>query len=276
MRRSSPASPGQGAHQKADRCRITLCHHATAQQNRFQAADRSRQGLEEHPYRRSPSLQQRRRWKAHRCHQGRFDRADSVGPEAKIRAWPKADLDISSYRLVDALHSHDAPAKAVALCRSGEGRRLMKGSLHTDELMGAVVLRHGAAHRTADQPRFRHGCATYPRPLFITDRPSTSTRPWKTRSIFLKNAIQLAQALNISHPRWPFSHGGNMNPKMPATIEAAALLQNADRDRSKVRLSTGPLARQFPSAKKPPRSKGHPFAGAGEADILSGPTSESR
>ena len=110
--------------------------------------------------------------------EGAIDAADTdlidpilVGPEAKIRALAESlNLDINSYRLVDALHSHDAAAKAVALCRSGETEALMKGSLHTDELMSAVV---PSATGLRTERRVSHvfvmDVPTYPRPLLITD-----------------------------------------------------------------------------------------------------------
>ena len=134
-----------------------------------------------------------------------------VGPEARIRALAESlNLDISSYRLVDAIHSHDSAAKAVALCRSGEAEALMKGSLHTDELMSAVV---PSATGLRTERRISHVFAmdvpTYPRPLFITDAAINIYPNLEDKVDILKNAIQLAHALNIAQPKVAVLGGGN-------------------------------------------------------------------
>ena len=155
-----------------------------------------------------------------------------VGPEAKIRALAESlNLDISPYRLVDALHSHDAAVKAVALCRSGEAEALMKGSLHTDEMMSAVV---PSATGLRTERRISHvfimDVPTYPRPLFITDAAINIYPTLEDKVDILKNAIQLAHALNIPQPKVAIlSAMETVNPKIPATIEAAALCKMADR-----------------------------------------------
>ena len=194
-----------------------------------------------------------------------------VGPEAKIRALAESlNLDISPYRLVDAVHSHDAAAKAVALCRSGEAEALMKGSLHTDELMSAVV---SSATGLRTERRISHVFAmdvpTYPRPLFITDAAINIYPTWKTRSIFSRMPFSLAHALNIAQPKVAIlSAVETVNPKIPATIDAAALCKMADRGQIKGAIIDGPLAFDNAISKEAALIKGIHSPVAGEADIL--------
>jgi phosphate acetyltransferase len=194
-----------------------------------------------------------------------------VGPEAKIRALAESmKLDISPYRLVDALHSHDAAAKAVALCRSGEAEALMKGSLHTDELMGAVV---PSATGLRTERRVSHVFAmdvpTYPRPLFITDAAINIYPTLEDKVDILKNAIELAHALNIPQPKVAIlSAVETINPKIPATIEAAALCKMADRGQIQGAIIDGPLAFDNAISKEAALIKGIQSPVAGEADIL--------
>ena len=194
-----------------------------------------------------------------------------VGPEAKIRALAESlNLDISSYRLVNAVHSHDAATKAVALCRSGEAEALMKGSLHTDELMSAVV---PSATGLRTERRISHIFAmdvpTYPRPLFITDAAINIYPTLEDKIDILKNAIQLAHALNIPQPKVAIlSAMETVNPKIPGTIEAAALCKMADRGQITGAIIDGPLAFDNAISKEAALIKGINSPVAGEADIL--------
>jgi phosphate acetyltransferase len=194
-----------------------------------------------------------------------------VGPEAKIRAVAESlNLDISRYRLVDALHSHDAATKAVALCRSGEAEALMKGSLHTDELMAAVV---PSATGLRTERRVSHVFAmdvpTYPRPLFITDAAINIYPTLADKVDILKNAIQLAHALNIPKPKVAIlSAVETVNPKIPATLDAAALCKMADRGQIEGAVLDGPLAFDNAISKEAALIKGIRSPVAGEADIL--------
>lgn len=200
-----------------------------------------------------------------------------VGPEAKIRSLAESlNLDIGPYRLVDALHSHDAASKAVALCRSGEAEALMKGSLHTDELMGAVV---SSATGLRTERRISHVFAmdvpTYPRPLFITDAAINIYPTLEDKVHILKNAIQLAHALNIRQPKVAvLSAVETVNPKIPATIDAAALCKMADRGQIEGALIDGPLAFDNAISKEAALIKGIHSPVAGEADILLAPDLE--
>jgi phosphate acetyltransferase len=186
------------------------------------------------------------------------------------------NLDISSYRLVNALHSHDSATKAVALCRSGEAEALMKGSLHTDELMSAVV---PSATGLRTERRISHIFAmdvpTYPRPLFITDAAINIYPTLEDKVDILKNAIQLAHALNIPQPKVAIlSAMETVNPKIPGTIEAAALCKMADRGQITGAVIDGPLAFDNAISKEAALIKGIHSPVAGEADILLVPNME--
>lgn len=194
-----------------------------------------------------------------------------VGPEAKIKELAESmTLDIGPYRLVDALHSHEAAAKAVALCRSGEAEALMKGSLHTDELLGAVV---PSATGLRTERRISHvfiiDVPTYPRPLFITDAAINIYPTLDDKVDIIKNAIMLAHALNIPQPKVAIlSAVETVNPKIPATVEAAALCKMADRGQIEGAILDGPLAFDNAISREAALIKGINSPVAGEADIL--------
>jgi phosphate acetyltransferase len=144
------------------------------------------------------------------------------GPQAKVRAAAeKANLDIAAFELIDAEHSHAAAAAAVEQVRAGRAEALMKGSLHTDELMGAVVSRETGI-RTAR--RISH--------CFVMAKVD-----------IVQNAIDLAHALGVDEVRVAIlSAMETVNPKVPSTIEAAALCKMADRGQITGGLLDGPLA----------------------------------
>jgi phosphate acetyltransferase len=216
--------------------------------------------------------------------EGALDAADTdliepilVGPEAKIRALADSlKVDVGRFRLVDARHSHEAAEKAVALCRSGEAEALMKGSLHTDELLAAVV---PSATGLRTERRISHvfvmDVPTYPRPLFITDAAVNIYPSLEDKVDICKNAIELAHALHISQPKVAvLSAMETVNPKIPATIEAAALCKMADRGQIQGGLIDGPLAFDNAVSKEAALIKGIQSPVAGEADVLLAPDLE--
>jgi phosphate acetyltransferase len=200
-----------------------------------------------------------------------------VGPKSTIQALAESlNLDISAYRLVDTLHSHDSAAKAVGLCRSGEAEALMKGSLHTDEMMSEVVSK---ATGLRTERRISHvfvmDVPTYSKPLFITDAAINIYPDLEAKVDILKNAIQLAHALNIAQPKVAIlSAVETVNPKIPATIDAAALCKMADRGQITGALIDGPLAFDNAISKEAVLIKGIKSPVAGEADILLAPDLE--
>jgi len=168
-----------------------------------------------------------------------------VGPSMRIReVAQRAKLDISGFELVDADHSHDAAAKAVALVRSGRAEALMKGSLHTDELMAAAVSRE-AGLRTARRIShcFVMDVPGQPSAFIITDAAVNIAPTLEEKIDIVQNAIDLAHIMGVSEVRVAIlSAMETVNPKVPSTLEAAALCKMADRGQITGALLDGPLA----------------------------------
>jgi phosphate acetyltransferase len=168
-----------------------------------------------------------------------------VGPEGRIREVAKAgSLDITSFEIVDAEHSHDAAAKAVALVRAGRAEALMKGSLHTDEIMGAVVAREtGLRTKRRITHCFIMDVPDHPQALIITDAAVLIAPTLEDKIDIVQNAIDLAHAMGVNDVRVAIlSAMETVNPKVPSTVEAAALCKMADRGQITGALLDGPLA----------------------------------
>ncbi|MBS0525864.1 MAG: phosphate acetyltransferase [Proteobacteria bacterium] len=167
------------------------------------------------------------------------------GPQAKIRAAAdKARLDVGSLELIDTEHSHAAAAKAVELVRAGRAEALMKGSLHTDELMAAVVARDTGI-RTARRIShcFVMDVPNHANALIISDAAVNIAPDLEAKVDIVQNAIDLAHALGADEVRVAIlSAMETVNPKVPSTIEAAALCKMADRGQITGALLDGPLA----------------------------------
>jgi phosphate acetyltransferase len=168
-----------------------------------------------------------------------------VGPRAKVEAAAaKAGADLSGVRIVDAAHSHDAADLAVGLVRCGEAEAVMKGSLHTDELMGAVVKKENGL-RTARRIShcFVMDVPNHPEPLIITDAAVNIAPTLEDKVDIVQNAIDLADALGIQEVRVAIlSAMETVNSAVPSTIEAAALCKMAERGQITGALLDGPLA----------------------------------
>jgi phosphate acetyltransferase len=168
-----------------------------------------------------------------------------VGPPERIRATAaEAALDISGFTVVASEHSHDSAEKAVELVRRGEAEALMKGSLHTDELMGAVVARDTGI-RTARRIShcFVMDVPGHKDPLIVTDAAVNIAPDLTVKIDVVQNAIDLAQALRFDEVRVAIlSAMETVNPKVPSTIEAAALCKMADRGQIVGGILDGPLA----------------------------------
>jgi len=194
-----------------------------------------------------------------------------VGPEAKIRqAAAQANVDLSGYRIVPTPHSHAAADAAVALARAGEVSALMKGALHTDELMHAVVAKETGL-RTGRRVShvFAMDVPTYPRPLFITDAAVNVYPTLEDKRDIVQNAIDLAHALGIAAPRVAIlSALETVYPKIASTIEAAALCKMADRGQITGGIVDGPMAFDLAVSEEAARTKGFVSPVAGQADIL--------
>jgi phosphotransacetylase len=201
-----------------------------------------------------------------------------VGPEAKIRAAAEAaGLDISGYRLEPAPHSHAAAARGVELVRLGDAAMLMKGALHTDELMHEVVAA-STGLRTARRVShaFLMDVKDYPRPLLITDAAINVLPALEDKRDIVQNAIDLAIVLGVQTPRVAIlSAVETVTPKLPSTIDAAALCKMADRRQITGGLVDGPLAMDNAVSLDAAKEKGIVSEVAGRADILVAPDLES-
>jgi phosphate acetyltransferase len=168
-----------------------------------------------------------------------------VGPKAKIAGIAgQFKLDISRYELVDAPHSHAAAAKAVELVAKGAAEALMKGSLHTDELMAEVVKKDGGL-RTARRIShcFVMDVPTHKDALIISDAAVNIAPTLEDKVDIVQNAIDLARALGAKEVRVAIlSAMETVNPKVPTTVEAAALCKMADRGQITGGVLDGPLA----------------------------------
>ncbi|MDE2439909.1 MAG: bifunctional enoyl-CoA hydratase/phosphate acetyltransferase [Betaproteobacteria bacterium] len=201
-----------------------------------------------------------------------------VGPENKIRAIAEEfSIDLSGIRIVHAAHSHDSAALAVSLVRTGDAEALMKGSLHTDELMGEVVAR---ANGLRTSRRISHvfvmDVPTYHRPLLITDAAINIAPTLEEKADIIRNAIDLAHIIGIPEPKIAIlSAVETINPKIQSTLDAAALCKMADRGQIKGGLLDGPLAFDNAVSIVAAKTKGIKSAVAGHAEILVVPDLES-
>ncbi len=201
-----------------------------------------------------------------------------VGPRARIEAAAQeSGLDISGIAIEDTPHSHAAAARAVELVLQGRVQALMKGSLHTDELMGAVVASQGGL-RTKRRVSHCYLMQTpaYPRPFIITDAAINIAPTLADKADIVRNAIDLAHAIGVAQPRVAILAAvETVNAAMPATLDAAALCKMADRGQITGALLDGPLAFDNAVSIAAARTKGIVSEVAGRADILVVPDLES-
>jgi len=168
-----------------------------------------------------------------------------VGPRARIEAIAKQfGIDIAGLPIVDTPHSQASAEKAVELVREGRAEALMKGSLHTDELMGAVVKRDTGlrtARRVSHCFVMEH--PSYAETLIVTDAAVNIAPTMEAKVDIIQNAIDLAHALQFPEVRVAIlSAMETVNPKVPSTVEAAALCKMADRKQITGAILDGPLA----------------------------------
>lgn len=201
-----------------------------------------------------------------------------IGPRAKLEAVAsQAGFDLAGLPIEDVPHSHAAAKRAVELAASGQVDALMKGSLHTDELMGAVVA-SGSGLRT--KRRISHcflmQTPAYPRPFIITDAAINIAPTLEEKADIIRNAIDLAQAIGVVQPRVAILAAvETVNPHMPATLDAAALCKMADRGQIAGGVLDGPLAFDNAVSAAAARIKGIESPVAGQADVLVVPDLES-
>ena len=201
-----------------------------------------------------------------------------VGPRARLDAVAQeAGLDITALAVEDVAHSHAAAARAVELAARGEVQALMKGSLHTHELMAAVVA-PGGGLRTARRIShcFLMQTPAYPRPFIITDAAINLAPNLADKADIVRNAIDLAHAIGVAQPRVAILAAvETVNPNMPATLDAAALCKMADRGQITGAVLDGPLAFDNAVSIAAAHIKGIVSEVAGRADVLVVPDLES-
>jgi len=194
-----------------------------------------------------------------------------IGPEAKIRAAAAlAELDLTPFELLSVAHSDAAAELAVAMAREGKVDALMKGSLHTDELMRAVVNAQTGL-RTARRMShvFAIDAPHYPRALFITDAALNIAPSLEDKRDIVQNAIDLVHALGIAEPRVALlSAVETVTSSIPSTLHAAALCKMAERGQITGGILDGPLAFDNAVSLEAAKTKGITSAVAGVADIF--------
>jgi phosphate acetyltransferase len=200
-----------------------------------------------------------------------------VGPKARIaEIASKGGIDLGAAEIIDAPHSHAAAQQAVALVREGRAELLMKGSLHTDELLGAVVARDSGL-RTARRIShvFIMDVPTYHKVLIVTDAAINIAPSLEDKVDICQNAIDLAISLGLKQPKVAILAAvETVSSKMPATLDAAALCKMSERGQIKGGLLDGPLAFDNAISKDAARTKGIRSEVAGDPDILLAPDLE--
>ena len=200
-----------------------------------------------------------------------------VAPRDKLLAVAAAaGLDLSGLRIEDVPHSHAAAARAVEMALQGEVEVLMKGSLHTDELMSAVTACVPLRTKRRISHCFLMQTAAYPRPFIITDAAINIAPTLEHKADIVRNAIDLAHAIGVERPRVAILAAvETVNPAMPATLDAAVLCKMAERGQISGGVLDGPLAFDNAVSASAARIKGIVSEVAGQADILLVPDLES-
>jgi len=200
-----------------------------------------------------------------------------VGPKDKIAATAKASgIDLGKLEILDVPHSNASAVKAVEIVREGRAQILMKGSLHTDELMSAIVARDGGL-RTGRRisHAFLMDVPTYHKVLIVTDGAINIAPTLEDKVDICQNAIDLAIALGRERPKVAILAAvETVTSKMPATIDAAALCKMAERGQIKGGILDGPLAFDNAISSQAARTKGIQSDVAGDPDILLAPDLE--
>ena len=200
-----------------------------------------------------------------------------VGPRAKIEATADVlGVDVRHLQIVDAPHSHASAVKAVELLREAKAELLMKGSLHTDELMAAVVSRDGGL-RTARRIShvFVMDVPTYHKVLIVTDGAINIAPTLEDKVDICQNAIDLAVSLGRQRPKVAILAAvETVTSKMPATIDAAALCKMSERGQITGSVLDGPLAFDNAISKDAAATKHIHSEVAGDPDILVAPDLE--
>ena len=194
-----------------------------------------------------------------------------IGPSTKIKsAADEAGFDLANIEIVDTAHSHAAAAEAVSMARAGKLDAIMKGALHTDEIMSEVV---SADYGIRTERRISHiyvmDTPAYEKLLFISDAAINICPDLEDKRDIVQNAIDLALALGVEHPKTAIlSAVETIYPKLQSTLDAAALCKMADRGQITGGIVDGPLAFDNAISPSAAKRKGLTSPVAGYADIL--------
>ena len=200
-----------------------------------------------------------------------------VGPLMKIEETAaEAGIELGNWQVIDVPHSHASAAKAVELVREGKAEILMKGSLHTDELMSAIVSKEkGLRTNRRISHAFLMDVPTYHKVIVVTDAAINIAPTLEDKVDIVQNAIDLAIALGLEMPKVAILAAvETVTSKMPATIDAAALCKMAQRGQITGGILDGPLAFDNAISKKAAETKGIDSEVAGDPDILLAPDLE--
>ncbi len=200
-----------------------------------------------------------------------------VGPVARIRDIAgRHGINLGSVELVDTPHSHASAMRAVELVREGRAELLMKGSLHSDELLGAILARDTGLRTSRRLSHvFIMDIPTYHKVLLVTDAVINIAPTLEEKADICQNAIDLAISLGIAWPKVAILAAvETVTSKMPATVDAAALCKMADRRQITGGILDGPLAFDNAISKEAARVKGIESSVAGDPDILLAPNLE--
>lgn len=200
-----------------------------------------------------------------------------IGPEVRIRHLAQeAGIDLTGVEIISVPHSHAAAEKAADMAANGEVEVLMKGSLHTDELIHSVLARPALRTGRRMSHVFRFDVPLYPKPLLITDAALNITPSLQEKVDIIQNAIDFARIMGIETPKVAILAAvETVNSNMPSTIDAAALCKMADRGQIKGAILDGPLAFDNAISLHAAKVKHIESAVAGDADILVVPDLES-
>jgi phosphate acetyltransferase len=200
-----------------------------------------------------------------------------VGPEKKIQEVAKAaGFSLENVRIVDVAESRAAAAKAIEIVRKGEAELVMKGSLHSDEILSAVIAKETGL-RTGRRLShvFLMDVPTYHKVLIVTDGAINVAPNLEDKADIVQNAIDLARAFGIQTPKVAILAAvETVNSKMIATLDAAALCKMAERGQIKGGMLDGPLAFDNAISKEAAKIKGIKSEVAGDPDILLAPDLE--
>ncbi len=194
-----------------------------------------------------------------------------VGPKQRIKeVASEAGIDIEGMEIVSTQHSHESANVAVGMARDGKASAIMKGKIHTDELMSAVVSREGGLRTGRRMSHvFAFDVPTYSRPLFITDAAINIAPDLETKADIIRNVIDLTHMLGIETPKVAIlSAVETVTSKIESTLHAAALCKMADRGQIKGGLIDGPLAFDNAISEESVKIKGIVSNVAGKAEVL--------